>query len=115
MRWIVGDRGDCAPSASPMGWFRDEMAGQRGDPCGPARLNPRRIGIIFEVIPDESIGSAQGGIIAAAGYFPALIGFPAVVASGGTLLGVIAGHCREVQGAAVGAARTRSGTCAPST
>jgi hypothetical protein len=41
-------------------------------------------------VPDESIGSAQGGIIAAAGYFPAVIGLLAVVASGGTLLGQIA-------------------------
>lgn len=41
-------------------------------------------------IPDESVGNAQGGIIAAAAYFPAVIGSLVVAASGGTLLGAIA-------------------------
>jgi len=59
-----------------------------------------------DYVPDESIGSAQGGIIAAAGYFPAVIGLLAVVASGGTLLGQIAVVAiAGGAGAAVGATR----------
>jgi hypothetical protein len=41
-------------------------------------------------VPDESIGAAQGAVIAAAAYFPAVIGSLAVAASGGTLLGAVA-------------------------
>ncbi len=59
-----------------------------------------------DYVPDEIIGSAQGGIIAAAGYFPAVIGLLAVVASGGTLLGQIAvAAIAGGAGAAVGATR----------
>lgn len=43
-----------------------------------------------EYVPNESVGDAQGSIIAAAAYFPAVIGSLVVAASGGTLLGVIA-------------------------
>ena len=43
-----------------------------------------------DYVPNEDIGNAQGGIIAAAAYFPAVIGSLAVAASGGTLLGAIA-------------------------
>lgn len=43
-----------------------------------------------DYVPDESVGNAQGGIIAVAAYFPAVIGSLAVAASGGTLLGAIA-------------------------
>ncbi len=43
-----------------------------------------------DFVPDESVGDAQGGIIAVAAYFPAVIGSLAVAASGGTLLGAIA-------------------------
>lgn len=43
-----------------------------------------------DYVPNESVGNAQGGIIAAAAYFPAVIGSLAVAASGGTLLGAIA-------------------------
>lgn len=41
-------------------------------------------------VPNESFGNAEGGIIAAAAYFPAVIGSLVVAASGGTLLGAIA-------------------------
>lgn len=41
-------------------------------------------------VPDESRGDAQGAIIGAATYFPAVIGSLLVVGSGGTLLGAIA-------------------------
>jgi hypothetical protein len=41
-------------------------------------------------VPNESVGDAQGGIIAVAAYFPAVIGSFAVAVSGGTLLGAIA-------------------------
>ena len=59
-----------------------------------------------DYVPDESIASAQGGIIAAAGYFPAVIGLLAVVASGGTLLAQIAvAAVAGGAGAAVGATR----------
>ncbi len=43
-----------------------------------------------DYVPNEDIGNAQGGIIAASAYFPAVIGSLAVAASGGTLLGAIA-------------------------
>jgi len=43
-----------------------------------------------DYVPDESVGDAQGGVIAVAAYFPAVIGSLAVAASGGTLLGAIA-------------------------
>lgn len=41
-------------------------------------------------IPDESLGDAQGAIIGAAAYLPAIIGSLAVISSGGTLLGAVA-------------------------
>lgn len=41
-------------------------------------------------VPNEVIGAAEGGIIAAAVYFPAVIGSLAVAASGGTLLVAVA-------------------------
>lgn len=57
-----------------------------------------------DYVPEENIGSAQGGIIAAAGYFPAVIGSLAVAASGGTLLGAVAvAAIAGGAGAAVGA------------
>ena len=37
-------------------------------------------------VPNETIGNAEGGIIAAAAYFPAVIGSLVAAASGGTLL-----------------------------
>ena len=43
-----------------------------------------------DYVPDETVGNAQGGIIAVAAYFPAVIGSLAVAASGGTLLGAVA-------------------------
>ncbi|HEY7645618.1 MAG TPA: hypothetical protein VH858_11335 [Hyphomicrobiales bacterium] len=48
-------------------------------------------------IPDETIGNAEGAVIGAGVYLPAIFGSLAVAASGGTLLGVfaaaaIAGH-----------------------
>lgn len=43
-----------------------------------------------EYVDDESIGDAQGGIIAATAYIPAVVGSLAVTASGGTLLGATA-------------------------
>lgn len=43
-----------------------------------------------DYVPDETIGNAEGGIIAAAAYFPAVIGSLMTAASGGTLLGVAA-------------------------
>lgn len=41
-------------------------------------------------VPDESIGNAQGGIIAVSAYIPAMLGSIAVAATGGTLAGAIA-------------------------
>jgi hypothetical protein len=41
-------------------------------------------------VPDETIGDAEGAIIGASIYVPAVIGSLAVVASGGTMLGVFA-------------------------
>ncbi len=41
-------------------------------------------------VPDESRGDAQGAIIGAAAYFPAVIGSLLVAGSGGTLLGAVA-------------------------
>jgi hypothetical protein len=41
-------------------------------------------------VPNESFGNAEGGIIAVAAYFPAVIGSLVVAASGGTLLGAVA-------------------------
>jgi hypothetical protein len=43
-----------------------------------------------DYVPTETIGNAEGGIIAAAAYFPAVIGGLVTAASGGTLLGVAA-------------------------
>jgi hypothetical protein len=43
-----------------------------------------------EYLPEENFGNAQGGIIATAAYFPAVIGSLVVVSSGGTLLGAVA-------------------------
>jgi hypothetical protein len=58
-----------------------------------------------DYVPDESVGNAQGGVIAAAAYFPAVIGSLAVAASGGTLLGAIAlAAIAGGAGATVGAA-----------
>ncbi|MFA6140830.1 MAG: hypothetical protein WC684_08915 [Hyphomicrobium sp.] len=42
-----------------------------------------------DYVPNETIGNAEGGIIAAAAYFPAVIGSLVAAASGGTLLGVV--------------------------
>jgi hypothetical protein len=41
-------------------------------------------------IPDETIGNAEGAVIGAGVYLPAMFGSFAVAASGGTLLGVFA-------------------------
>lgn len=41
-------------------------------------------------VPDETIGDAEGAVIGAGVYVPAIVGSLAVVASGGTLLGAIA-------------------------
>ena len=41
-------------------------------------------------VPDETIGDAEGAVIGAGIYIPAIAGSLAVVASGGTLLGAIA-------------------------
>lgn len=41
-------------------------------------------------VPDETIGDAEGAVIGAGIYIPAIVGSLAVVASGGTLLGAIA-------------------------
>jgi len=41
-------------------------------------------------IPDETIGNAEGAVIGAGVYVPAMLGSLAVAASGGTLLGVFA-------------------------
>ena len=41
-------------------------------------------------IPDETIGNAEGAVIGAGVYLPAMFGSLAVAASGGTLLGVFA-------------------------
>ena len=61
-----------------------------------------------EYVPDESIGSTQGGIIAAVGYLAAVFGLLAVVASGGTLLGAIAVVAiAGGAGAALGATRAK--------
>ncbi len=58
-----------------------------------------------DYVPDESVGNAQGGIIAMAAYFPAVIGSLAVAASGGTLLGAVAvAAIAGGAGATVGAA-----------
>jgi hypothetical protein len=55
-------------------------------------------------IPDESVGDAQGAIIGAAVYFPAVLGSLAVAASGGTLTGVVAvAAVAGGAGAAIGA------------
>lgn len=57
-----------------------------------------------EELPDETVGNAQGGIIAAAAYFPAVIGSLVVASSGGTLLGAVAvAAVAGGTGAAVGA------------
>jgi hypothetical protein len=58
-----------------------------------------------DYVPQESVGDAQGGVIAAASYFPAVIGSLVVAASGGTLLGAIAvAAVAGGAGATVGAA-----------
>jgi len=58
-----------------------------------------------DYVPDESVGNAQGGVIAMAAYFPAVIGSLAVAASGGTLLGAVAvAAIAGSAGATVGAA-----------
>ena len=58
-----------------------------------------------DYVPDESVGNAQGGVIAMAAYFPAVIGSLAVAASGGTLLGAVAvAAIAGGAGATVGAA-----------
>lgn len=41
-------------------------------------------------VPNESLGNAQGGLVAVASYFPAVIGGLAVVGSGGTVLAAAA-------------------------
>lgn len=41
-------------------------------------------------VPEETIGDAEGAVIGAGIYLPAVVGSLAVVASGGTLLGAIA-------------------------
>lgn len=41
-------------------------------------------------VPEETIGGAEGAVIGAGIYVPAIVGSLAVVASGGTLLGAIA-------------------------
>jgi hypothetical protein len=43
-----------------------------------------------DYVPNETIGNAEGGIIAATAYFPAVIGGLVAAASGGTLFGVAA-------------------------
>lgn len=57
-----------------------------------------------DYVPDETFGNAQGGIIAAAAYFPAVIGSLVVASTGGTLLGAVAvAAIAGGAGAAVGA------------
>lgn len=41
-------------------------------------------------VPEETIGNAEGAVIGAGIYVPAIVGSLAVVASGGTLLGAVA-------------------------
>jgi len=41
-------------------------------------------------VPEETIGDAEGAVIGAGIYVPAIVGSVAVVASGGTLLGAVA-------------------------
>ncbi|MGH6864823.1 MAG: hypothetical protein ACREDO_01250 [Methyloceanibacter sp.] len=41
-------------------------------------------------VPEETIGNAEGAVIGAGMYVPAIVGSLAVVASGGTMLGAIA-------------------------
>ena len=41
-------------------------------------------------VPDETIGDAEGAVIGAGVYAPAIVGSLAVVASGGTMLGAVA-------------------------
>jgi hypothetical protein len=57
-------------------------------------------------VPNETIGDAEGAVIGAGIYVPAIVGSLAVVASGGTLLGaiaaaVIAGGAGGLAGAAL--------------
>jgi hypothetical protein len=59
-------------------------------------------------MPDETLGNAQGGVIATAAYFPAVIGSLVVASSGGTLLGAVAvAAIAGGAGAAVGATLAR--------
>jgi hypothetical protein len=57
-----------------------------------------------DYVPNETFGNAEGGIIATAAYFPAVIGSLVVASSGGTLLGAVAvAAIAGGTGAAVGA------------
>jgi hypothetical protein len=66
--------------ASKLGHGYDSTAELEDDPDVPR----------VDYVPNETIGNAEGGIIAAAAYFPAVIGGLVVAASGGTLVGVAA-------------------------
>ena len=56
-------------------------------------------------IPNETIGNAEGAIVGAGVYLPAMFGGLAVAASGGTLLGVFA--AAAIAGGLLGAALAR--------
>lgn len=59
-------------------------------------------------IPDETIGNAEGAVIGASVYVPAMVGSLAVAASGGTLLGVFAAAAIAAgAGGLIGAALAR--------
>jgi len=59
-------------------------------------------------VPEETIGDAEGAVIGAGVYVPAIVGSLAVVASGGTLLGAIAAAAiAGSAGGLVGAALAR--------
>ena len=59
-------------------------------------------------VPDESIGGAEGAVIGAGVYLPAIFGSLAVVASGGTMLGAIgAAAIAGGAGGLIGAALAR--------
>jgi hypothetical protein len=59
-------------------------------------------------IPDETIGNAKGGLIAASAYFPAVLGSLAVISAGATIpVGIAAAILAGGTGAAVGAGLAR--------
>lgn len=59
-------------------------------------------------IPDETVGSAKGGLIAASAYFPAVLGSLAVISAGATIpIAIVAAVLAGGTGAAVGAGLAR--------